>query len=292
MSVIAIVNPKGGSGKSTLATHLAAYAAQQGLKVKLGDLDRQKSSQLWLRLRGEQAGVAPITQWASDIAGISRQASGLTVIDTPGGLRDCELARVVMAADWLLMPVGDSLFDRDAAEHCWAILRAHPRVQNGRLKVAAVGMRVDGRTHAESKLSTWAAELGLPFLGALRQTQTYTQCSEQGLTVFDLPEARTHVDRAQWQPVLDWLAPALTPMAADPTAEQAPTQAPTVVSVVPTAAIKPPAAVWQELAAALQAEPSAKPSRPGWMRRLAQMLSGTGPRAYPTVFQPSHMAAG
>ena len=54
MPVVAIVNRKGGSGKSTLATHLAAYCANQGLPVMLGDVDRQQSTQAWLKLRQQQ----------------------------------------------------------------------------------------------------------------------------------------------------------------------------------------------------------------------------------------------
>ena len=52
MPVIAIVNRKGGSGKSTLATHLAASFANRGVAVMLGDVDRQQSTQGWLRMRG------------------------------------------------------------------------------------------------------------------------------------------------------------------------------------------------------------------------------------------------
>ena len=51
MPVIAIVNRKGGTGKSTLATHLAACFANSGVAVMLGDVDRQQSTQSWLRLR-------------------------------------------------------------------------------------------------------------------------------------------------------------------------------------------------------------------------------------------------
>ena len=42
MAVIAVVNRKGGSGKSTLATHVAAYLAERGFEVMLGDVDRQQ----------------------------------------------------------------------------------------------------------------------------------------------------------------------------------------------------------------------------------------------------------
>ena len=68
MPVIAVVNRKGGSGKSTLATHLAAYCANNGILAMLGDVDRQQSTQTWLRLRAGQTlpRSAPILGWAVD----------------------------------------------------------------------------------------------------------------------------------------------------------------------------------------------------------------------------------
>ena len=49
MPVVAVVNRKGGSGKSTIATHIAAWCANAGLSVMLGDVDRQQSTRTWLR---------------------------------------------------------------------------------------------------------------------------------------------------------------------------------------------------------------------------------------------------
>jgi chromosome partitioning protein len=68
MPVVAVVNRKGGSGKSTLATHLAAYCANNGMPVMLGDVDRQHSTQVWLRLRDVQElpRRAPIVGWRVD----------------------------------------------------------------------------------------------------------------------------------------------------------------------------------------------------------------------------------
>ena len=116
------------------------------------------------------------------------------------------------------MPVCYSLFDRESAAECFAELLAHPRVARGRCKLAAVGMRIDSRTKGEAALRQWADALQLPFLGALRETQTYVKCLEHGLTVFDMPAAKVEVDLAQWQPILDWVAPLLaqnTPVGAD-----------------------------------------------------------------------------
>ena len=213
MPVIAIVNRKGGSGKSTLATHLAAAFANRGVAVMLGDVDRQQSTQGWLRMRGAEdlPNSAPIVGWAVDPKRVLRPPAGVThvVLDTPGGLRGFDLARVAAFADVLVMPVCNSIFDRDSAGECFAELMALPRVASGRCKIAAVGMRVDARTRGAETLANWARSIHLPFVGVIREAQAYVRCVEQGLTVFDLGDPASQADVAQWKPIVAWLDAAL-----------------------------------------------------------------------------------
>src|SRR5262245_33595813 len=226
MPVIAIVNRKGGSGKSTLATHLAAWCAHKGMPALLGDADFQQSSHAWLRQREVQrlARAPKIAGWSVDPRNILRTPPGVThvVLDTPGGLKGYDLLRVVMLADAVVMPVCHSLFDRESAAECYTELLAHPRVARGRCKIAAVGMRIDARTRAEEALRQWAGALQLPFLGALRETQTYVKCLEHGLTVFDMPAVKVEADLAQWQPILDFVSPMLRAATAEPEAKPVP----------------------------------------------------------------------
>ncbi len=213
MPVIAVVNRKGGSGKSTLATHLAAYCAHANLPVMLGDMDRQQSTQSWLRLRHLRSDVRcpSIMGWSVDPRNVLRPPAGIqqVILDTPGGLRGFDLARVSIYADAILIPICHSAFDRESTADCFAELMTLPRVASGQCKVAAVGMRIDGRTKAADVLEDWAAELKLKFLGVLRETQAYVRCVEQGLTLFDLPPAQTQIDMAQWAPILEWVEPVL-----------------------------------------------------------------------------------
>ncbi len=231
MPVVAVVNRKGGSGKSTLATHLAAHCAHSGIPVMLGDVDKQQSTQAWLRLRATQAITtpAPIVGWTVDPRSVLRAPTGVThvILDTPGGLRGFDLARVVMFADVILMPVCNSVFDRESAADCYAELLTLPRVASGRCQVAAVGMRLDARTKADEVLKQWADKQKLPFIGVLRETQGYVRCVEQGLTLFDMPPAKVEADMLQWKPILNWLSPVLRP-------------APAAVKVKPAAASPAP----------------------------------------------------
>src|SRR4029450_13655689 len=100
---------------------------------------------------------------------------------TPGALRGFDLARVVAFADVILMPVCNSIFDRESAADCFAEMMALPRVARGRCRGSAIGMRLDARTRAADVLETWARGLKLPFIGVLREAQAYVRCVEQGL---------------------------------------------------------------------------------------------------------------
>ena len=219
MPVVAVVNRKGGSGKSTLATHLAAYFAKRGAAVMLADIDRQQSTRTWLRQRkaATPEGSA-IIGWSVDPRTFVRPPSGadLVVLDTPGGLTGFDLARVVMYADAILMPVCNSIFDRESAADCLAELRLLPRVATGRCRIGAVGMRLDASTEAADTVQSWAAEQRLPLLTLLRESAAYVRCIEKGLTLFDAPAVEVEDDLAQWKPILHWLRPVLESPANDP----------------------------------------------------------------------------
>jgi chromosome partitioning protein len=207
MPVIAVVNRKGGSGKSTLSTHLAAWLARQGIAVMLGDVDRQQSTRAWLKRRpAELPAIAP---WTIDQKNVLKAPPGVThvVLDTPGGMHGFELARVVMSADAIVVPVCNSMFDRESAASCLTELAAMPRVASGRCKLGVVGMRLDARTKGAETLREWAHALDVPFLGVLRETQGYVRSLENGQTIFDLPPSTQKTDLAQWEPILEWLQP-------------------------------------------------------------------------------------
>ncbi len=125
-----------------------------------------------------------------------------------------------MYADAILMPVCNSIFDRESAAECLAELRTLPRVASGRCKLAVIGMRLDARTEAAEVVRAWALNQGLSFIAALRESQAYVRCIEQGLTLFDLEAAEVEADLDQWKPILHWLRPILQPAHAATPAER------------------------------------------------------------------------
>jgi chromosome partitioning protein len=210
MPVIVVLNRKGGSGKSTLATHIAAYAANHRLSVMLGDIDKQQSSRTWLSLRQKttQATMPLIHHWSNGGEGrLPTVPSGnhLLVLDTPGGLRGLELAKVVMLADVIVIPVCNAFFDRSSAADCIAELKKLPKIASGKCAVGVVGMRIDSRTGGAAQIAQWTEAQGVHYIAHIRQSRLYVTCIEQGLTIFDAPHNLVRFDLMQWKPILEWL---------------------------------------------------------------------------------------
>lgn len=203
MPIVVVANPKGGVGKSTLSTNVAGYFARKGHAVMLGDADRQQSSALWLKLRPPEA--RPIQTWDVSKDQIARPPKDVThvVLDTPAGLHGKLFKEVLKLADKVLVPLQPSIFDIYATRAFIDELAESRRA--GQLQVGIVGMRVDMRTISADKRGEFVTSLGLPVLGALRDTQNYVHLAARGLTLFDVTPGRVEKDLRQWQGICDWL---------------------------------------------------------------------------------------
>jgi len=205
MPVIVIANPKGGSGKSTLSTNVAGFFASRGHAVMLGDADVQQSSKLWLDLRPDAA--TPIATWElqADLVLTAKPPRGTThvVIDTPGGLGGWRFKEVVSRADKLLIPIMPSIFDMYAAQAF--ITQVREITKTTKTKLGIIGMRVDERTIAASKLREFMAKLDVPIVAYLRDTQYYLHLAAHGLSMFDITPGKVEKDLQQWQVICDWL---------------------------------------------------------------------------------------
>lgn len=203
MPVVVVANPKGGVGKSTLSTHVAGYFASQGHAVMLGDVDRQQSSALWLRLR--PAAARSIQTWDVSHDLIARPPRDTThvVLDTPAGLHGWRFKDVLKLADKVLVPLQPSIFDIYATRAFLDELADSRHAE--KLQIGLVGMRVDARTIAADKLHDFVDSLGLPVLGYLRDTQNYIHLAARGLTLFDVAPSRVEKDLQQWQAICHWL---------------------------------------------------------------------------------------
>lgn len=201
MPVIVVANPKGGVGKSTFATNLAGYFASQGHKVMLGDIDVQQSSRAWLALR--PASLPPIAAWELVDGDVVKPPRGTThvVLDTPAGLDGVRLQETMRIADKVVVPLQASIFDILATQAFLEKLLA----QRAKAKIGVLGMRVNVRTKAADQLAHYVAQLGVPVLGYLRDTQNYVQLAAHGTTLWDVAPSRVERDREQWEAILRWV---------------------------------------------------------------------------------------
>lgn len=207
MTKVMVANPKGGSGKSTVAVHLAAWFACQDERVMLGDLDRQQSSSGWLQNR--PAMLPLIRPWdlvedETDLPDLPK-GNGVAILDTPAGLHGKPLRQLLKQVDHVVVPVCPSGFDMRASQIFFEELAEIKAVRKEQVSVAVVGMRVDARTRSAQQLVEFLSFFDLPLLTCIRDTQRYVQGIQAGISLFDLPQALTRVDREQWRPLLDWL---------------------------------------------------------------------------------------
>jgi chromosome partitioning protein len=204
MPVIVVANPKGGVGKSTLATQIAGYLASRGHPVMLGDVDRQQSSRMWLKLRPPD--VAAIQQWdVSHDDHTLRPPKGTThvVLDTPAGLHGKRLDEVMKHADKVIVPLQPSVFDIHPT-HAFVRELLH-RKKHAKVQIGVVGMRLREGTISADQLRHFLDTLEVPVLGHVRDTQNYIHLAARGLTLWDVAPSRVERDLEQWEPIVEWL---------------------------------------------------------------------------------------
>ncbi|MDO9010206.1 MAG: ParA family protein [Gallionella sp.] len=201
METILIANPKGGSGKTTLSVNIAGYLANQGRRVAILDLDRQKSASLWVAAR--PADLPEIVTLES--AKGEGCLNDTLVIDSPAGLHGKNLARAIKLAHKIIVPVSPSLFDLNASRDFLKILADEKNIRKGKCEVGVVGMRMNPRTRAASMLENFLADSALPILAYLRETQVYVNAAFEGKSLFDLPPYLAERELEQWGFMLDWI---------------------------------------------------------------------------------------
>jgi chromosome partitioning protein len=202
MKKILVANPKGGSGKTTIATNLAGYFANLGHQVVMADLDRQLSSTDWVTRRPAAAAKIQVCREVKN--NISSNADWL-IMDSPGGFRAEKLSDAVKSADCVIVPIQPSVFDITATEAFLNLLIEEKAIRKQKTFVALVGMRVNSRTNAALKLSTFMQEANFPVLTSLRNAQCYVNAAESGLSIFEMRPSLVTQDLEQWQPLTEWI---------------------------------------------------------------------------------------
>ena len=211
MHTILVLNPKGGCGKSTIAINIAGYFAMRGKNVSLADCDPQCSSSDWLNIRPSNLSKinhVPVKQGKLHVP----NNTDMLILDTAASIHDQKLAKIVRAAQTMIIPVLPSPIDMRAAERFLKnLIKLRKKTINNKIKIATVANRVNEMTLAAAKLEGYLEKLQLPngrkipFITLLRASQNYVHAAEKGMTIFELAASKTYYDREQWQPLLNWL---------------------------------------------------------------------------------------
>ncbi len=201
MHAILVANPKGGSGKTTLSINIAGYLAATGKHVVMLDLDRQKSVHHWLAERDSSLPIIwPLLNEKEKLT----QADVL-IIDSPAGLHGKNLEHALKLVRKVIVPVAPSLFDIQASFDFLKALKAEKALRKGRIEIGVVGMRMAPRTRASATLEQILAQLDLPVLAYLRETQVYVNAAFEGKSIFDLPRHLAEQDLELWSDLIKWI---------------------------------------------------------------------------------------
>lgn len=182
-TIIAFVSQKGGVGKSTLSRGLAREAAQNGLKVKIADLDTQQGTSVeWHRTR-LNGRIQP--EVAAEAFATAQQALkiadryDLLIIDGPARFssRTLEIAKV---AHLVVQPTGASLDDLKPA-----VREFHGLIKAGiaKEKLAFSICRI-GTTTEEAETRAYLTDAGYGVLdGCMMERPAYRMAQNKGYAI-------------------------------------------------------------------------------------------------------------
>lgn len=199
---VLITNIKGGCGKTTIATNLAAAFAVGGFATGLAEVDRQRSSLSWLKLRDGHARPIQGLDWRKQVGEIPPDLRRL-VIDAPANLRMRHVDDLIGEADLVVVPVLASVFDEASTERFLAKLDELKPIRKGRKTMALVANRLRPRSKATQRLESFLERLGQPIAARLGDRAIYGELAVQGLSIFDIDGQQARPVREEWRPLLN-----------------------------------------------------------------------------------------
>jgi chromosome partitioning protein len=182
-TIIAFVSQKGGVGKSTLARAVGREAANNGLKVKIADLDTQQGTCIDWNLIRLNAGLQPAV--AAEAFATAAQALkiadqyDLFIIDGPARTSSGTLD-IAKVADLVVQPSGASVDDlKPAVREFHALIKAG--IPKSKLVFA---LNHIGTPAEENEARAYISEAGYAVLdGSLSERPAYRKAQNTGRAV-------------------------------------------------------------------------------------------------------------
>ena len=202
MRTILVVNPKGGCGKTTIATNLSGYYANKGISVSLVDLDQQRSSFVWSKIRNRNANVPEINV----LDKIQESYTTRRIIfDCPAQISIDVASDLINRSDVIIMPINPSIIDQWAALKFVLDIRSLYRENRcKRINIGFVANRANTGFNSYEELKSFTSLMKMPLITSVRNSQNYVNAAENGLTIFDLPNYLVAKDKKQWKPLTYW----------------------------------------------------------------------------------------
>jgi chromosome partitioning protein len=199
---VLVTNIKGGCGKTTIATNLAAAFSAGGFATGLAEVDRQRSSLGWMKLRDGRSRPITALDWRKEVGDAPSELRRL-VIDAPANLRMRHVDDLIGEADLVVVPVLASVFDEGSTARFLAKLEELKPIRKGRKSVALVANRLRPRSKATQRLETFLEQLEQPIAARLSDRAIYGELAVQGLSIFDIDGHLVRPVREEWRPLLN-----------------------------------------------------------------------------------------
>ena len=127
------------------------------------------------------------------------------IIDAPAGASGLVLQDMLSRAHCILIPVAPSAIDIHATANFIRDLLLTGKIRANNIRIGVVANRVRKANPVYEPLERFLKSLNLPLLARLSDSDVFLAAAESGLGIFEMDFAVSGAERAQFQPIAEWV---------------------------------------------------------------------------------------